>query len=378
MTAEDPDMQSLSTGPGKPPTSRRNFLAGTGLVAAGTAAGALLSGSLAGTASAAQTTSSGSSSYAPIPSSALGPALTFGPDSHKYFVDQIQGDLYWVTDSAYQAMFLTTEEGVVIVDAPATIGVNLQRAINQVTQANGRPSKVTHQIYSHSHSDHIGASILFGEDIVRIGHRECRTLLQRDNDPNRPAPTVVFDDNYTLEVGGHVLELNYHGPNHTPDTIFIWSPEYRTLMLVDVIFPGWVPWKQLAVSQDIPDWINAQNIALSYPFTTMVAGHLGRLGTRADTELQIAYVNDLLTEARNTVTNLDPTPFFQQYGDNAWAIYKAYLDAASTQIAAPVTKKYLGQLAAADVFTFDNAFAVFEFSVREDGGMQGPFGINNT
>jgi hypothetical protein len=38
-----------------------------------------------------------------------------------------------------------------------------------------------------------------------------------------------------------------------------------------------------------------------------------------------------------------------------------------------VTKKYLGKLAAADVFTFDNAFAVVE-SLRIDSGVLGPFG----
>ena len=42
-------------------------------------------------------------------------------------------------------------------------------------------------------------------------------------------------------------------------------------------------------------------------------------------------------------------------------------------VTAPVTKKYLGKLAAADVFTFDNAFAVLE-SLRIDGGALGPFG----
>jgi hypothetical protein len=41
-----------------------------------------------------------------------------------------------------------------------------------------------------------------------------------------------------------------------------------------------------------------------------------------------------------------------------------------------VTAKYLGKLAAADVFTVGNAFAVFEFAVREDRGMLGPFGIH--
>jgi hypothetical protein len=34
------------------------------------------------------------------------------------------------------------------------------------------------------------------------------------------------------------------------------------------------------------------------------------------------------------------------------------------------------KLAAADVFTFDNAFEVFEFVLRVDGGVLGPFGIH--
>jgi glyoxylase-like metal-dependent hydrolase (beta-lactamase superfamily II) len=357
--------------PAGPSASRRAFLAGTGAAAGAAAVAGLVGGPPAGRARAAEPGSS-LPGYAPVPASALGPKV----NADGYFVGQIKGDLYWVTDSFYTVMFLTTTDGVVLVDAPPTIGHNLLRAIGAVTQANGRPGKVTHLVYSHSHSDHIGASVLFGPDVVRIGHRECRTLLLRDNDPNRPAPTVTFEDHYTLTVGGQTLELDYHGPNHSPDNIFIWAPEQQTLMLVDVIFPRWVPWKNLAVSQDIPDWIKAQDIALSYPWQTLVAGHLGRLGTRADAELQIAYVADLLAGARATINSLDPTPFFKKYGDNAWAIFQVYLDAASARIAAPVTAKYLGQLAAADVFTVGNAFTVFELAVREDEGLLGPFGIH--
>src|SRR5215472_6309769 len=64
----------------------------------------------------------------------------------------------------------------------------------------------------------------------------------------------------------------------------------RALMVVDVVFPGWIPFKGLAVSQDIPGWVRAQNVAMGYAWQTLVAGHLGRLGTRADVELQQHYV----------------------------------------------------------------------------------------
>ena len=115
---------------------------------------------------------------------------------------------------------------------------------------------------------------------------------------------------------------------------------------------------------------------MGYEWQTLAAGHLGRLGTRADGELQIAYINDLLTSAKATMASLDPTPFFQQYFPNAWAIFKAYLDAASAETAAPVTEKYLGKLAAADVYTISHAFSIFEFALRVDGGVLGPFAVH--
>jgi glyoxylase-like metal-dependent hydrolase (beta-lactamase superfamily II) len=357
----------------EPSTSRRSFLAG-----AGGAAAALLGGRLAGienplvVAALAADIGCPTPTYAPIPEGALGPPL----NADGYFVGRISGELYWVTDSAYIALFLSTRDGVVLVDAPPTIGHNLLRAISAVTEANGRPNRVTHLVYSHSHTDHIGASFLFGSDVVRVGHRLCRELLVRDNDPHRPPPTVTFKNHFVLNVGGERLHLDYHGPNHSPDNIFIYAPDHGTLMFVDVLFPGWVPWYQLAVAQDIPAYIKSQQIAMGYEWRTLAAGHLGRLGNRADGELQIAYVNDLLTSAKATMSSLNPGPFFQQYGNNAWAIFKAYLDAASAQTAAPVTDKYLGKLAAADVYTISNAFSIFEFALREDGGVLGPFGVH--
>ena len=274
-------------------------------------------------------------------------------------------------------MFLTTREGVVLVDAPPTIGQNLLRAVDEVTRTSGRPREITHLVYSHSHADHIGASGLLGPDVVRIGHSETRRLLLRADDPNRPPPSVTFDERYVLDVGGEVLELAYHGPNHSPDNIFIYAPEQRTLMAVDIVFPGWIPFKGLAISQDIPGWVRAQDIAMDYPWQTLVAGHLGRLGNRADGELQQQYVADLEDSARAVISSLDPTPFFQKYGPtgNSWAVFKTYLDAASKQVADPVIAKYTGRLAGADVFTFDSAFAMFE-SLRIDLGVLGPFGVH--
>jgi glyoxylase-like metal-dependent hydrolase (beta-lactamase superfamily II) len=311
--------------------------------------------------------------YAPVPASAFGPPL----NELGYHVARIRGNLYWVTDSSYQAMFLTTRTGVVLVDAPPTIGRNLLRAIEEVAEANGRPSRVTHLVYSHSHADHIAAAGIFGNGVERIAHVETERLLRAAHDPNRPLPTRTFRDHYTLTTGGERLELAYHGPNHTADNIFVHAPDYQTLLVVDVLFPGWVPFKNLAVSQEIPNWVKAHERIMSYPWKTFVGGHLGRPGTRADAELQKNYVDDLAFHTKAAIEQLDPTPFFQKYGPtgNAWAIFKSYLDEAARRAAAPVIAAYTGKLAGADVFTLDNAAAMVD-STRIDLGTLGPFGIH--
>ncbi len=45
-------------------------------------------------------------------------------------------------------------------------------------------------------------------------------------------------------------------------------------------------------------------------------------------------------------------------------------------MAAPVTEKYLGKLAADDVYTISHAFSIFELALRVDGGVLGPFGVH--
>ena len=311
--------------------------------------------------------------FLPIPRASLGPAV----NADGYHVDRIKGNLYWVTDSFYQAMFLTTRDGVVLVDAPPTIGHNLQRAIDDVTKVNGRPNKVTHLVHSHFHADHVGASGIFGKNVERVAHKETARLLREARDPNRPVPTTTFDDHYTLRVGGETLQLDYHGPNHSPDNIFIHAPNQETLMVVDVVFPGWAPFRGLAVSQEVPNWVRMHDVALRYPWRTLVSGHLGRLGTRADVTLQRDYVTDLRAGAEAAIANLDPSPYFAKYGPagNAWAIFDGYLDEAARRAADPVIAKYAGTLAAVDVFTLDNAFALVE-SARIDAGRLGPFAIH--
>jgi glyoxylase-like metal-dependent hydrolase (beta-lactamase superfamily II) len=248
--------------------------------------------------------------YAPIPRSALGPAL----NDQGYYVGRVERNLYWVTDGVYQSAFLTTRDGVVVFDAPPSIGPDLRRAVDEIAAANGVPNRVTHLVYSHHHADHAGAASLFDGDVVRIGHEETKRLLVRDDDATRPAPEMTFADRYTLEVGGERAELAWHGPNHSPDNIYIHFPGHDTLMLIDVVNAGWVPIYNVNLSEDVPGYMAAPAIALSYPWRHFICGHLGRLATRDDVTVHQQYIADIEASAREALAAVDPIPFYMRYG----------------------------------------------------------------
>ena len=186
-------------------------------------------------------------------------------------------------------------------------------------------NKVTYLVHTHHHADHAGASSLFGKDVVRIGHEETRRLLLRDDDPARPAPEETFSDRRTLEIGGERIELAWHGANHTPDNSVIHFPEHDTLMMVDIVNAGWVPVYVVNLSDDIPGYLAMPAAALTYPWKTLISGHLGRLGTRDDVGLHQQYMADLEASARTALDTVDPTPYFQKYGavGNMWGAVKA-------------------------------------------------------
>ena len=301
--------------------------------------------------------------FAPLPETARGSVL----NEQDYYVGRVERNLYYVTDNTYMCAFLTTSDGVVVLDAPPTLGNNIQRAIDEIAAANGVSNKVTHLVYSHHHSDHVGAASLFDGNVARIGHEETRNLLLRDNDPARPPNEETFQDEAHLVIGGEHINLAWHGSNHSPDNIFIHLPDHDTMMLVDIVNPGWVPIYQSNLSEDIPGYLEAPATALGYEWTHFIGGHMGRLGTRDDLTLHQQYMADLADSSRSAIDTVDPTPYFVKYGENVWAALKGYLDECAATTAAPVIEKYTGVLAAADVFTEDVAFQVMQ-SIRLDLG----------
>jgi glyoxylase-like metal-dependent hydrolase (beta-lactamase superfamily II) len=296
--------------------------------------------------------------YLPVPEAAKAPPVD---PAKGYRIQELGRGLYLVTDNAYQSMFLVYETGVVVVDAPPGYARHIRAAIAEVTKL-----PITHVVYSHSHIDHIGGVNALGGRPILIAQEETRRLLARAKDPERPVPTVTFKDSYTLKVGSQRLELSYHGVAHEPGNIFIYAPEQRVLMVVDVVFPGWMPWRRFALAQDVPGYFAQVAEIDRVPFETIVGGHVERVGTHADVRLQLEFMADVKAAAATALKTtalggeLDPADT-----SNPWAIFDNYIDRVVVQCVNAVTPKWQSRLAGYDVYIWDQCYAM-EQSLRID------------
>ena len=120
-------------------------------------------------------------------------------------------------------------------------------------------------------------------------------------------------------------------------------------------------------------YMGAPAIALSYPWTHLISGHVGRLATRDDVAVHQQYIADIEASSREAMASVDPVPFYLHYGENFWAGIRGHLNTVTERAAAPVIAKYAGVLAAADIdiYTWTTTFAIMQ-SLRLDKGPSGP------
>lgn len=319
----------------------------------------------------------------------LPPKADFAPGgaedigSKGYHVSEIRDDIYWITNGDYHVMAVKTHKGVMIVDAPEPLPffppMDVLGAVAEI--APGYP--ITHMIYTHGHTDHIGGAGLIKEafpDVQIIAHKKTKMLLTKMKDPKRPVPTKTFVNTMTVSSGGKQLKLHYRGNTHMPGNIFVHAPKEKILMVVDVIFPGWVPFRRMALSDNINGWIKGNKAVLDFDFDTLIAGHVTKLGTRADVELQLEYVQDIINSFDSIMG--DPNTLFNAvsaydsvhgpgaaFATNAkWALFSAFFDAATMACSDLLDAKYTEgassgnnpkALAGAESFNFSNCEAYF-------------------
>lgn len=220
----------------------------------------------------------------------------------EYHVAEIADGIYWLVGSGYQTMFLTTGQGVIVIDAPQPIGEKYLSAIDEVTD-----EPITHMIYSHHHKDHTGAAgQIFPADIAYVSHKQTADILAQENDPDRPVPTMTFDGNfYELSVGDKTLELHFIGNYHSDGDLIIVSPDNKIAMAVDLLRPGITPYRAFAVTPDMDQYLETHDILVN-DFDVFVSGHTEILATKDHIKQNKEFALDVMGNIEDVIEMVGP------------------------------------------------------------------------
>jgi len=277
-----------------------------------------------------------------------------------YELQEIKDGVYVLSADGYNVMFMPTGKGVIVIDAPPSIGDKIFRAISEVTN-----EPIKYLIYSHAHKDHIGAAHLFEPSVDIIAEINTADVLKKANDPERPVPTRVFVDNTTLTVGNKTLHLIYPGQYHQRGNIFMYIPDQRVLMAVDQLTPGAVPYKHLAATPEVPALMRSYDQALEYNFDVYVPGH-GKTGTREDVKVLKEYVTDLKNNSQFAINNINFTEATKNVDkQNNAAVTEAYFNALTNVCVDRTEEQWKGKLQGVGVWTDEHCEKMIQ-SLRVD------------
>lgn len=203
---------------------------------------------------------------------------------------QIAENAWFVHDSFENMVFFVTDDGVVVYDPKPDVSPFVLEVIPQVTD-----NPITHVIYSHHHRDHSQGAHLFPEEAILIAEQETADLLAVANDPMRPQPDVVFQDEYVLETGGFRLELRDLDRNwHSQSDMIAWAPDQGILFAVDMFHPDAAPWIHWGESTDPWFAFGLPDLLLdTYDFNFVVTGHERFPGTQEHMQTYRAFIGDM-------------------------------------------------------------------------------------
>jgi len=94
---------------------------------------------------------------------------------------------------------------------------------------------VKYVAYSHSHWDHAsGGQPLKDEGAKFVAQRECLRNMVETRHPDVVLPDIVFDNEYSIQLGKHSLDMYYFGPSHDDCMVVMIAKPANIMLIVDI------------------------------------------------------------------------------------------------------------------------------------------------
>lgn len=304
--------------------------------------------------------------------------------SFRNSITNITGDLYRASNGAWHAIFLVTEDGIILADP-----LNPDFAEWLKNELDTRfDVPVRYVIYSHSHFDHAAGASVFADTATIVAHervalnldgrfphmpgdmidRNANGLVDREEidiptnaDPGicgmfpgwfdqidldsngivPPSellvdilpPDLTYSERMTLTLGGKTIELIHPGKNHGDDMTVVLFPDERVVFATDMIADALVRDDIRSLPSacgpldgtPIAEWIRSYEAVLELDFDTFAGGH-GGFFSKDEVVLPVQFLKDLHAAVQDalasglTLEEMQAQILLEDY--SGWAYYE--------------------------------------------------------
>ena len=183
-----------------------------------------------------------------------------------------------------------TSEGLILVDDKYQ--ENVADVLEKVKSVSTLPVK--YLLNTHHHTDHAGGNASFVKLTEVIAHRNVRANFLKNKQPG--APSVVFDGEASVFLGGAEVRAYHFGRAHTDGDTVIYFPDLKVIHTGDLITEG-MPVMDYRNGASAVEWVSVLDKMLELDFDTVIPGH-GPLMTKAQVKAdrdKLARMNERMT-----------------------------------------------------------------------------------
>lgn len=203
----------------------------------------------------------------------------FGSQPSKIELVKVQDDLFVIYNEVVpgNATVYVTSEGVVLVDDKFPQDAeNILAMIRKVTD-----QPVRYVVNTHHHGDHTGSNAqMQKQGAVIVASENARRNMVDGSMPGQP--TLSFNDQAIITLGGKRVELYHFGRAHTNGDTVVYFPAHRTVAMGDMYTygEGTPQLIDYAGGGSAKEWTATLDRVLTMDFNTVIPGHGAKTTSR--------------------------------------------------------------------------------------------------
>jgi cyclase len=232
--------------------------------------------------------------------------LATGPGEVVLGVDLVKTGLYVITGGGGNSLLRFSASGLILVDGklPGTYRGQMSQ-VRKISKLSDLPVRVL--IVTDHHESHAGNSAQFAAAGVPLIAQENTKPRLPGGSPvtsntatgKPPAPTVAYDRNYKLRMGGVEVQLLHFGKACTDGDTVVYFPDLKVVAVGDLFTPD-APEPDYSAGGSLVGWGPVIAQILNLDFDVVVPGK-GPMVTRAQLEAFKAKMDILVSRATGLV-----------------------------------------------------------------------------